>query len=251
MLSPWPRQPFAVFFFERAIHGPAARGSNMRKSLATRSTAPAPARLPAAPPDVATRPAGPAGWRSRESIPGTRRLSLCGPRAASASAAVSHSSSLCLVTKTRSIERVIASMESKAWCSRKIRLHSVIALPSAKARLVSRKPTHRQGSANPAARAAGRTENHNRRAAEEHQRSPRPSNTLGFPAAQNQPPSSRRRMPGSSILRRRLSRIFHREIERNRVGHERPAEIRDAAAISSARSASRRAPSGACAGYKR
>jgi hypothetical protein len=57
---------------------------------------------------------------------------------ASASAAVSHSSSLRLVTNTRSTDRTIASIESSASCSRKINSNAAIAWPFKNAGAVSR-----------------------------------------------------------------------------------------------------------------
>ena len=121
----------------------------------------------------------PAARRSRESIPDRRPRSPCGATRASASAAVSHSSSLRLVTNTRSIERTIASIESSAWCSRKIRLNSAIAWPLAKCRARSRCTHAVQRAPSAAARAAARTEESRVDRQIEHQRRPRPVQYAG------------------------------------------------------------------------
>ena len=59
------------------------------------------------------------------------------PTAVSDSAAVSHSSSLCLVTRTRSTDRAIASTDSSAWCNRNTSVNAATTFPWTNASTVS------------------------------------------------------------------------------------------------------------------
>ena len=224
------RMQLHVFLAERALC--TARGRAVQpagKGSRHRSTAPTAARRPAAPPACtsqiasASRPADPrrpfqvhvhGGLGARRRLRPRRRSPI--------------PASSCLVTNTRAIERTIASIEISAWCSRKIRLHmrDHVAIVAKRAAGIAQ-PTP-AAPASRAARAAARTADPQEPGAAPHQdRRGRPVRRAARqpePAAQQQ-----QHQPGSSTLRRRLSRIFHCEIKRDRIGDRCcPPKSRDA-----------------------